>query len=53
MKPGIEEKITRVYQHYDIKKKGRKKVISGPYWLDELDGLLVMLMAVTKKKGGE
>jgi len=32
MKPGIEEKIIRVYQHYDIKKKGRKRLINGPYW---------------------
>jgi len=32
MKDGIEEKITRVYQHYKITKKGRKKFISGPYW---------------------
>ena len=32
MKRGIEEKIIRVYQHYDIKMKGRKRVIYGPYW---------------------
>ncbi|MBA7533421.1 hypothetical protein ES705_25660 [subsurface metagenome] len=32
MKPGIEEKIQRVHQHYSIKKKGREKRIYGPYW---------------------
>jgi hypothetical protein len=32
MKPGIEEKITRVYQHYDIRRKGGKKKMCGPYW---------------------
>ncbi|MBA7631327.1 hypothetical protein ES703_38858 [subsurface metagenome] len=41
MKRGIEEKITRVYQHYDIRRKGRKKKVYGPYWFgywDEEDG---------------
>ncbi|MBA7640743.1 hypothetical protein ES703_48414 [subsurface metagenome] len=32
MKPGIEGKINRVCQHYDIRRKGRKKVVLGPYW---------------------
>ncbi|GAI94108.1 unnamed protein product [marine sediment metagenome] len=32
MKQGIEEKITRVYQHYEIRKTGRKRLICGPYW---------------------
>lgn len=37
MKPGIEEKITRVYQHYDIRRKGRKKKVYGPYWFGYWD----------------
>ena len=32
MKAGIEEKITSIYQHYDIRRKGRKRQIFGPYW---------------------
>ena len=32
MKPGMEEKIRTIYQYYDIRKKGRKKRICGPYW---------------------
>jgi len=32
MKPGIEEKIRRIYQHYDIRKSGKKKRVYGPYW---------------------
>lgn len=32
MKPGMEKRITRIYQHFDIRKKGRKKLVCGPYW---------------------
>ena len=32
MKPGVEQRITRVYQHYQIRKVGRKKRYDGPYW---------------------